>query len=83
LGRSTPRGTIFGFIKAAHRNDLLTAASHLQVTGKQKVAPETLVSNLKELMDRYFSEPIAMISDSPEGTHDGLFGKPGRARRLC
>ena len=70
LGRSTPRGTILGFIKAANRNDLVTAAKYLQVTGKQKVATETLVSNLKELMDRYFSEPLAMISDSPEGAPD-------------
>jgi hypothetical protein len=38
LGRSTPRGTILGFIKAANRNDFVTAASYLQITGKQKIA---------------------------------------------
>ncbi|MGA8491581.1 MAG: mechanosensitive ion channel family protein [Terriglobales bacterium] len=67
LGRSTPRGTIRGFVKAAERNDFVTAAQYLQATGRQK---ETLARDLKELMNRYFSEPLALISDSPEGTPD-------------
>jgi MscS family membrane protein len=71
LGRSTPRGTILGFVKAADRNDFVTAASYLQAKGKQKPETETLARDLKELMNRYFSRPIGMISDSPEGTGDG------------
>jgi MscS family membrane protein len=71
LGRNTPRGAILGFVKATGRNDFVTAAMYLQVTGKQKPATETLARDLKELMNRYFTMPIAMISDSPEGTAEG------------
>jgi MscS family membrane protein len=71
LGRTTPRGTILGFIKAAERDDFVTAVKYLQVTGKQKSATDLLARDLKALMNRYFSRPIAMISDSPEGTGDG------------
>jgi MscS family membrane protein len=67
LGRSTPRGTIRGFIGAADRDDFLTAVQYLQVPGKPKQEAETLARELKELMNRYFSRPLAMISDLPEG----------------
>ncbi len=73
LGRSTPRGTILGFVKAADRNDFVTAAKYLEITSKQKPEAETLALDLGELMNRYFSKPIAMISDSPEGTANGGF----------
>jgi MscS family membrane protein len=67
LGRSTPRGTIHGFIKAVDRNDFVTAVQYLQVPGKSKHEAEALARDLKELMNRYFSRPLAIISDSPEG----------------
>lgn len=67
LGRSTPRGTIRGFVKAADRNDFVTAVQYLQVPGKPKREAETLARDLKELMNRDFSRPLALISDSPEG----------------
>jgi MscS family membrane protein len=67
LGRTTPRGTIRGFVKAADRNDFVTAAQYLQAAGRQK---EMLARDLKELMNRYFSEPMALISDSPQGAAD-------------
>lgn len=67
LGRSTPRGTIRGFVKAADRNDFVTAVQYLQVSGKPTGETETLARELKELMNRYFSRPLALISDSPEG----------------
>jgi MscS family membrane protein len=67
LGRSTPRGTIRGFVKAADRNDFETAVQYLQVPGKPKHETEKLARDLKELMNRYFSRPLALISDSPEG----------------
>jgi len=73
LGRSTPRGTIHGFVKAADRNDFVTAVQYLQVPGKPKHETENLARDLKELMNRYFSRPLALISDSPEGeVQDGL-----------
>ena len=73
LGRSTPRGTIIGFVRAVQRNDLVSAASFLQLTGTQRTNSAKLALDLNELMDRYFSIPIAHISDSPEGAlDDGL-----------
>ena len=73
LGRSTPRGTIIGFVRAVQRNDLVSAASFLQLTGTQRTNSEKLALDLNQLMDRYFSIPVAHISDSPEGAlDDGL-----------
>lgn len=79
LGRSTPRGTITGFIHAIHRDDLVAAASYMQLTPHQKPHAEVLARDLNELMDRYFNEPLAQISDSPAGAlDDGL--PPDRER---
>src|SRR5215470_19697831 len=73
LGRSAPRGTIAGFIRAIHRDDFVAAASYMQLTPHQKPNAEVLARDLSELMDRYFIEPIAQISDSPAGAlDDGL-----------
>lgn len=79
LGRHTPRGTITGFIRVIHRDDFVAAASYMQLTPHQKPKAETLARDLSELMDRYFAEPIAQISDLPAGTlDDGL--PPDRER---
>jgi MscS family membrane protein len=79
LGRHTPRGTITGFIRVIHRDDFVAAASYMQLTPHQKPKAEALARDLSELMDRYFAEPIAQISDSPAGTlDDGL--PPDRER---
>jgi len=52
LGRSTPRGTIHGFIKAADRNDFVTAVQYLQVPGKSKRESENLARDLPSDSDR-------------------------------
>lgn len=73
LGRSTPRGTITAFIRAAHRDDYVSAARFMQLSAKQRPHVEVLVQDLKELMDRYFGQPITAISDLPSGElDDGL-----------
>ena len=73
LERTTPRGTIGGFIRAMEREDYVLAAKYLQVNESQRRSSELLSRNLKALMDRFFSEPITSISDSPEGAlDDGL-----------
>jgi MscS family membrane protein len=73
LGRSTPRGTINGFIRATHHDDLVAASSYMQLTDKQKPNASVLAQDLKDLMDRYFTEPLSQISDSPTGAlDDGL-----------
>src|SRR5262249_41566238 len=73
LGRSTPRGTFTGFIRAVRRDDFVSAARFMQVTAKQKPNTEPLARELSQLMDRYFTEALTRISDSPEGeVDDGL-----------
>ena len=73
LGRSTPRGTINDFIRATHHEDFVAASSYMQLTDKQKPNASVLAHDLKDLMDRYFTEPLSQISDSPAGAlDDGL-----------
>ena len=70
LGRSTPLGTFTGFFRAVHRDDLVSAARFMQVTAKQKLNTEALARELNQLMDRYFIESLASMSDTPEGEMD-------------
>ena len=73
LGRSTPRGTISAFTRAAYSGNYVSAARYVQVTARQRANTETLCRNLNELMDRYFHQGMLTISDSPDGTlDDGL-----------
>jgi len=73
LGRSTPRGSFTGFVRAMHRDDFVSAARFMQVTSKQKPNTEALARELSQLMDRYFIESLTRISDSPAGdVEDGL-----------
>ena len=71
--RSTPRGTLTGFIRAADREDYVGAARYLEVSEKQKAKTPELARELKELLNRYFHTPLAAISDAPSGDlDDGL-----------
>jgi len=71
--RSTPRGTLTGFIRAADREDYVGAARYLQVNEKQRAKTPELARELRELLNRYFHTPLATISDSPSGDlDDGL-----------
>ena len=73
LERTTPRGTLSAFIRAVEREDYVLAARYLQVNESQRRSTGPLARDLKALMDRYFSEPITSISDSPDGAlDDGL-----------
>lgn len=73
LRRSTPRDAIASFIRAVERDDLASAARYLQVTEAQRRSTDAVARDLKALMDRYFSQALTTISDSPNGTmSDGL-----------
>src|SRR6476660_8392071 len=73
LGRTTPLGSIAAFVYSVDREDFDSAAKYLQLTTAQREHAETLARDLKLLMDRYLSEPLTDISDSPEGAlNDGL-----------
>ncbi len=70
LGRTTPLGSIAGFIRAVDRGDFVSAARYMQLTSTQRPNAETLASDLKELMDRYLTEALTNISDAPTGAID-------------
>ena len=73
LERTTPRGTIAAFIRAMEREDYVLASRYLQVNESQRRNTERLARDLKSLMDRFFSEPMTSVSDSPGGAvDDGL-----------
>ena len=72
LGRDTPRGTIRGFNGAA-RSDPLSASLFMDLTPTQRESAHTLATQLNELIDRYFLEPMNSLSASRSGTmNDGL-----------
>jgi MscS family membrane protein len=70
LGRATPRGTIAAFMRAVDRDDFVSAARYMQVNESQRRNTEPLARDLKALMDRYFSQALTSISDSPTGALD-------------
>ena len=73
FGRTTPRGTVTGFIRATQRGDLAGATRFMQVPAAQSSDPESVAGQLKELMDRYYVRSIESISDKPVGdVNDGL-----------
>ncbi len=79
LGRSTPRGTVTGFIEAISKQDFEKAAQYLDLSkiaeGSRKGRGPELAQNLQSALDRsgwFF--PGSMISNDPEGRkeEDGL-----------
>jgi MscS family membrane protein len=69
LGRSTPRGTVVGFLQAAQSGNYKAAAQYLQLTKSQRaVQGETLARDLHTLMDRAFTGNVNMISERREGS---------------
>ena len=73
FGRTTPRGTVTGFIRATQRGDFAGATRFMQLPAAQSANPESAARELKELMDRYYGHSIESISDKPTGNvNDGL-----------
>lgn len=67
LGRSTPRGTVRGFLSAAHKDDMEVAVLFLNTPlhGTQATA---LARQLYAILNRYLPTRISAISDKPEGS---------------
>jgi MscS family membrane protein len=66
LGRTSPHGTVLGFLRAAEEKDYAKAAKYLD--GKRPPdKAEELVVQLKFLLDQGFSTSIDDISRSPKG----------------
>ena len=73
LGRSTPRGTVTGFVMAMDRADSSSAERFLQITSRTASTSRDVARALSELMDRHFNQPLSTISDDPLGdVNDGL-----------
>ncbi len=66
LGRTTPYGTVAGFIRGAKDNDYARAAQYLD-TRKRGVAAEELAKQLRTVLDRGLKVDIDLISRKPEG----------------
>src|SRR5271155_5196330 len=57
LGRSTPNGTVFGFLQAAQSGNYSIAAQYLQMSAarRRQSDGEELAANLKIVMDRAYA----------------------------
>ena len=66
LGRTTPHGTVLGFLKAAEEKDYVKASKFLD-GNRSPAEAETLIVQLKILLDRGLSTNIDDISRSPKG----------------
>jgi MscS family membrane protein len=69
LGRSTPQGTIFGFVKSASQGDYDQALQYLD-TKIIGIRAQKLIVGLQVILDRGFSGKLAMLSSKPEGYLD-------------
>src|SRR5262249_24319760 len=69
LGRSTPHGTVVGFMQSAQHGDYRKAAEYLQLSKSQRAAKgERIAQQLQELMDDAFVGRVGTISNRPEGS---------------
>jgi MscS family membrane protein len=65
LGRSTPRGTVVGFLTAAHKGDWKFAAQYLEITKGED--PVELATQLSVVLDQGLPASMDRLSDQPEG----------------
>jgi MscS family membrane protein len=65
LGRSTPRGTVVGFLTAAHKGDWRTASQYIESTKGEDLVE--LSMQLSVVLDQGLPANIDNLSDKPEG----------------
>lgn len=67
--RTTPSGTVFGFLHAAESGDYRIAAQYLQMSPAHRQSEgEQLAMKLKLVMDRALAGSLRNVSTQPEGT---------------
>ena len=66
LGRSTPRGTVLGFLEAARTGDAARSAQYLNLPGREA---EALGEKLFTVLDARLPARLLRISDTPEGSN--------------
>lgn len=72
LGRSTPQGTVLGFLKSVDKEDYERAIEYLDTKQPSKRAQQ-LAEELQDILNRGFSGYIPKLSHKPEGDlEDGL-----------
>jgi MscS family membrane protein len=69
FGRTTPQGTVLGFMKSAQQRDYEQALRYLD-TKKTGVSAQKLVVALQAALDRGFSRSLGLLSNKPEGSLD-------------
>jgi MscS family membrane protein len=67
LGRTTPRGTVLGFLLAARKGDNEAAVQYLNTRARGEAA-STLAHELFVVLDRRLPARLSQLSDSPEGS---------------
>lgn len=67
LGRSTPRGTVLGFLSAARKGEYQLARQYLD-TPLSAPAAEQLANQLFVVLDARLPARLAQLSDVPEGS---------------
>src|SRR4051812_6961108 len=67
LGRSTPRGTVLGFLSAARKGEYQLARQYLDTPLKLPAA-EQLADQLFVVLDARLPARLPQISDVPEGS---------------
>jgi MscS family membrane protein len=77
LGRSTPRGTVLGFLAAARKGRMEVAAQFLN-TRLRGAAADSLAQQLFTVLDRRLPPRLQELSDSPEGSQADLKIRPRR-----
>lgn len=69
LGRTTPSGTVVGFLQAQQSGNDHAAADYLQMSpARRQSQGQELARKLKTVMDRAFVGRISRISSNPEGS---------------
>jgi MscS family membrane protein len=69
LGRSTPQGTVFGFVKSAAQGNYDQALQYLD-TKIIGLKARKLIDAVQVILDRGFSGKLGMLSNKPEGYLD-------------
>ena len=69
LNRTTPSGTVLGFLQAAQDGNNNLAAQYLQMTAMRRQSEgEQMAIKLKYVMDHAFAGSLKGLSTSPDGT---------------
>lgn len=69
LGRSTPRGTVFGFLQTAQNGKYKEATQYLQLSNNERLSTGAeLARKLHDLMDNAFLGRVGALTSQEEGT---------------